>query len=509
MSSNGSSSFYAAIWLPQFQLQVVLRTRQVPRGAAAAVLDCDESGADAAEENKSRILHANQAAQRRHVEAGMTPSQALARCGGLLLWRRNAEEEAGVQQMLLQGAAQWTPDYESSQPGLCVLDLSHVREARQRAATCGREMKQWLEGMQLEARIGLAPDADLACLAARAAQPVLVLDDGDGKGSDWLARLPMAALQPSRAIAEVLETWGIHSLADFAALSREDIAARLGVEGALLWDVVKGDRGRLLRLARPSAGFREAFEFEHPVEMIEPLLFMLQRLLGDLCLRLAEAWLLASAVSLGLWFEDKTDYERTLRVAEPTRDAGLLLRVLHTHLDGRSAGAPIIAVSLELTPARPANQQTNLFERRLRDPNQFSETLARLEALLGRGNVGRVQLLPSRRPDAFTVVNYLDEKAATENARQKRERVTHGLPLRCFRPPKRISVVLNEGRPESIQAFGKDLPVTEAWGPWRMSGDWWDRHAWAREVWEIATTDGALYQLAREKRGWVLDGTFG
>ena len=369
-----------------------------------------------------------------------------------------------------------------------------------------------MEGAGLEGRIGLASHPDLACLAARAARPVLVLRETLGKEEDLLAQLPMGALQPSAAIAQVLALWGVETLAQFAALRRDDIAARLGVEGGLLWDVVRGGRERLLRLVRLPADFAERFEFEHPVEMMEPLLFMLRRMLGDLCQCLANVWLVASAMRLGLRFEDQQIYEKTLRVAEPTRDADLLLRVLHTHLEGRSASAPIVEVSVELTPVRPANLQTNLFERRLRDPNQFSETLARLEALLGRGNVGRVELLPSRRPDAFAVVSYLEgaSQRSTVNGQRLEQGKRHGLPLWRFRPPQAVEVVVRDGRPEIIHAPAGSQAIMEAKGPWLMSGDWWDRHGWAREVWEVSMVNGALYQLAWEKSGgWVLDGTFG
>lgn len=584
MSARNNPSFFAALWLPQFQLQAVLRGKDaithasslcgpagiLPAGFDAydsnarrqdacgtaqpgwlsyqnlpiAVLDCEEQSTSETEKNKCLVLHANEAAQRHHVAAGMTPSQAQARCVALKILCRSAEAETAAHQLLLECAGQWTPDYESSQPGVCVLDLSHVRDAAKQAESFGHQMRQWLEGAGLEGRIGLASHPDLACLAARAANRVLVLWEASGSEEDLLAQLPMAALQPSAAIAQVLALWGVESLAQFAALRREDIAARLGAEGALLWDVVRGGRERLLRLVRPPADFAERFEFEHPVEMMEPLLFVLRRMLGDLCQYLANAWLVASAMRLRLLFEDQQVYEKTLRVAEPTRDADLLLRVLHTHLEGRSASAPIVEVGVELMAVRPVNLQTNLFERRLRDPNQFSETLARLEALLGRGNVGRVELLPSRRPDAFAVVNYLEGvngqrldrgQRSTVNgqvseygtrSRAERDRLRScpkgepewrvnmskpcGLPLWRFRPPQVVEVVVRDGRPEMIHAPAGSQAITEAKGPWLMSGDWWDRHGWAREVWEVSTVNGALYQLAWEKNGgWVLDGTFG
>lgn len=504
--SARSSRYFAALWVPKFQLQAALRNTPIPPHEPVALLDCDEEGHLLSEENKSRVLHANEVAEKYHVSSGMTPSQAQARCVTLRLLRRHPETEAEVHQLLMDCAVSWTPDYESSQPGLCVLDLSQVRDVASRAAVCGQEMWQWLKSWGLHAQVGLAPHPDLACLAARAAQPVLALESTPENEDELLKRLPITALQPSAAIAKVLALWGVTTLAQFAALQREDIASRLGVEGALLWDVAKGGRERLLKLVRPPADFRETFEFEHPVEMMEPLLFMLRRMLNELCRRLADLWLVASAARLELRFEDGQTYERTLRVAEATRDAELLLRVLHTHLEGRNASAPIVALTLELMPVRPSNLQTQLFERRLRDPNQFSETLARLEALLGHGNVGRVELLPSRRPDAFAVTNFLETKTAAPS--QPPERLAYGLPLWRFRPPVFVDVILDKGRPSVIHAPAGCQTITEARGPWLMSGDWWDKHRWTREVWEVITENGALFQLASEPEGWVLDGTF-
>ncbi len=498
---------FAAVWLPRFQLQAVLRTDNAPRHVPFAVLDSDLQMSVHDAENKGRILHANEIAERAGVAAGMTPSQALARCGKLALRHRIADEEARASDELRQCAAQWTPDYEASQPGLCVLDLSRVRNVCEQ--NCGEQIRQWLAQRELEARVGFAANADMACLAARATDAVLLLDD---RGDDWralLQGLPVAVLQPSAHISEVLQLWGVRTLAQLAALPRADIAARLGMEGAMLRDMAAGGRERLLRLVRPVVDFREEMELEHSIESMEPLLFVLRRMLDNLCDRLASVWLVASAQRVVLRFEDKSTHERILRVAEPTRNAELLLRVLHTHLDSVSAAAPIAAVCLELTPTRSANVQTNLFERTLRDPNRFAETLAQLEAMLGAGNVGKVRLLPSRRPDAFALVNYLDASAATADTNESRESITHGLPLRCYRPPKPVSVLLQDGKPATLQTAEGHLTVTHSAQPCLLSGDWWDRHAWEREVWEIAASDGALYQLAREKQRWMLDGVFG
>ena len=193
-------------------------------------------------------------------------------------------------------------------------------------------------------------------------------------------------------------------------------------------------------------------------------------------------------------------------MAEPTRDVELLFRVLHTHLDGLSAAAPMNYVALEIHPTRPSGNQCQLFERALRDPNRFAETLTQIEAVLGVGRVGRANLLPSRRTDAFSVVGFNDRTATIPI-------IAHtpaSLPLRRLRPTPTVRVSLSNGKPGSFQQGREQHVITRVEGPWLLSGDWWDALTrWDKEVWTVQTEGGALYQLARQQDAWVLEGTLG
>ncbi len=510
---------YAALWLPRFQLQAALRAQPAPWRKPLAVLDSDLHAATpegGVAEHTGQVLHASPLAERGGIVPGMTASQAQARCSGLILMHRLPEEESRAHADLLRCASHWSPHYESTAPGLCVMEVSRVRNMRGRLEACGENMRQWLAQCGLQAQVGFAANLDLACLAVRATNGVLVLQHAgaaSGEDASLLQTLPVSVLQPTAALAEVLHLWGIRTLADLAALPRQQVAARLGMEGLLLWDIAAGGRERLLRLVRPEVSYAQTMELEHAVESLEPLLFLLRRMLDTLCARLAEAWLVASAERLTLKFENDQVHERVIQLAEPTRQAELLLRVLHTHLDGLTATAPIRQVSLVLTPSAPAPRQSLLFQRSLRNPNRFAETLAQLEALLGAGNVGRPMLLPSRRPGAFVLGNYLEDAPSQPSSKNDTpppaESITHGLPLRWRRPPCRITVMLRQGTPVAMHTPEGRLDITQSNAFCLLSGDWWDQHSWNREVWEVAASDGALYQIAREKSGWVLDGIFG
>jgi protein ImuB len=261
---------------------------------------------------------------------------------------------------------------------------------------------------------------------------------------------------------------------------------------------------------RPAPGFRIEEDLEHPVECLEPLLFVLRRHLQSLCERLGAAWRVAAAAVLELRFEDRTCHRRELRVAEPTRDVELLFRVLHTSLEGFTAAAPIKGLALELLAVVPAGSQTLLFERTLKDPNRFAETVAHLEAVVGPGRVGRVRLLPSRRLDAFVVTGFF-EGGLGPVLPGAAEMSPGGLPLRRLRPPPVTQVFLVNDRPAAFRAAQYSLAVTACDGPWLVSGDWWDAtQSWRREVWIVAGEDGGLYQLARQRSGeWLLEGLLG
>ena len=54
-------------------------------------------------------------------------------------------------------------------------------------------------------------------------------------------------------------------------------------------------------------------------------------------------------------------------------------------------------------------------------------------------------------------------------------------------------------------------------GPWRFSGDWWEREAWSRDEWDIAFKTApakwrviALYRLVHDLLGggWFVEGTY-
>jgi len=88
--------------------------------------------------------------------------------------------------------------------------------------------------------------------------------------------------------------------------------------------------------------------------------------------------------------------------------------------------------------------------------------------------------------------------------------------LRLFRPPLAANVTLLEGKPTHVSSWqGEELGGEILWaaGPWRSSGDWWEKEGWARDEWDIAVQAGTqivCYRLVGDLlRGqWLLEGTY-
>src|SRR5437773_2650825 len=94
-------------------------------------------------------------------------------------------------------------------------------------------------------------------------------------------------------ILAILHKWGIHTLGQLAALDKEQLAARLGLEAVRMWERTNGQSNRLLKFVRQPESFQESFEFENEIETAEPLLFMLCRFLQQFSFRLSAIYLVA------------------------------------------------------------------------------------------------------------------------------------------------------------------------------------------------------------------------
>lgn len=489
MKGGVSMKTYAVLYVPEFRLQALLRYSPELTDEPVALLEASGT--------KFLVAEANAKASANLVQKGMTPTQALARCAELQFLKGNLGHERSAQEVLLQTAENLSPFLESTGLGIATVELPQERgfpenELQQR-------LIRPLTLLGLNIRIGLARTPDLALLAARFASPIQIVTDA----ISFLSPLSLKALEPSDELLSVLCSWGINTIGQLLALPRTHVCERLGIEAVKLWERTAGGTTRPLRLIKPQEFFCESADLDNPVEMLEPLLFLLRRFLEQITSRLANAYFVAGKLRLVLRFETGTTYQRIFTIPQPTREVDLLFRMLHTHLENFTSEAPIIGLELAAKPTRPNEEQFGLLEKGLRDPHQFAETLARLGALVGSDRVGTAEIETSHHPDAFHLRAY----EVTEHSTEDSSSLLVGIPCLRFRPPIVAKIVLNDVLPAYLYSSRTTGQIKEVRGPWLLEGNWWEPRRWSREEWDIATDDG-IYRLVHIEDEWFLDGIY-
>jgi protein ImuB len=350
-----------------------------------------------------------------------------------------------------------------------------------------------------KASIAVAANPDAAICAARGFRNISVIPYSDeGK---FLAELPLTLLAPTPDLLETLERWGIRRFHEMAALPPLGIAERLGPEGLRLRELARGEVDRKLLLIEEPLCFEDEIELEYPVDLLEPLAFLLARMINGLATRLATRGLATDELRLRLALEDRTTHERTLRLPVPSLDTKAFLKLMQLDLEQHPPLAPVVKLWMSVNPVKPRAAQTGLYIPIAPEPVKLELTLARIRAIVGEDRIGSPELLNTHRPDAFRLTSLHHAVSPVRPAPAR-------LALRIFRPPRPAQVTLASGQPGFIAAPGIRGKVLEFAGPWRTSGDWWTTDPWSRDDWDIALSDGALYRLYCNPRGWFVEGSY-
>jgi protein ImuB len=396
-------------------------------------------------------------------------------------------------------AFQFSPAVEQTAADTVTFDASGLERLFGFAQDIAASLARRAAEIGVKASIAIAANPDAAICAARGFSGMSIIPYGDE--AKFLAPLPVGLLSPTPELQETLDRWGIRRFQDLAALPPLGIAERLGPEGLRLRELARGEMERKLLPLTDPLRFEDAIELDYPVELLEPLAFVLARLINALATSLAARALATNEIRLQLKLENRALHERTLRLPVPTLDTKAFLKLLQFDLSQNSPGAPVMAVRMAMNPVKPQSAQSGLFILSAPEPVKLELTIARLKAIVGPDRVGTPALLDTHRPDAFRITPAFVPSAPPPAPKFR-------LSIRLFRPPRAARVALDSGHPSFVTAGAIRGKILDLAGPWRTSGDWWTADPWLRDEWDIALSDGALYRLYCDPRGWFVEGSY-
>jgi protein ImuB len=510
---------FACLFAPDFPVQAVLRlepedTREVLKQSPIAVLDGPAS--------LPRVVASNEPARRAGIEMDMTRLQ-VETCGRVWLRKRSPANENAAQAALLDCATRFSPRVESTAPGTVILDLAGTEKLFGSVQVLTQKIALQAAEFGFELNIATAADPDSALYAARGFPGITLIPAGEE--AERLASLPVDVLSISPEMMGILDSWGIRNFHALALLPPVPIVERLGQEGLQLQKIARGETRRTIVPAAPAVDFIESFEFDDPVETLESLTFILNRLLQQVCARLAARSLATNELRLKLGLEvrqlksgeNKEFYERAWKLPLPIQDSKVLFRLAYLDLENNAQPAPIQKIIVQAVPVKPRHAQSGLFAPASLETEQLEITLARIRGIVGTADengvacVGSPRVLDSHKPDSFTVQPF---SGMNEDEEPDSSPAAPIISLRIFRPALETAVELAEEKPCSVSLRKKQLRVLAASGPWRSSGNWWSASsAWTRDEWDVAlkTAEGVGFYriyLDRIRNKWFVEGGF-
>ena len=497
----------ACLEVPDLAIAAIIRMRPELRAAAIAVTD--------GRGTRAPVIAASERARSAGVRDGMTAAQARLVCDGVVVCPHAPDAVRAAGSALADVAATLGPRVELTDDGTVFLDCEGSAALCATEAELATILAARARHQGLDAFVGIGSSKLTARIAARTSRGVRIVARTDEAA--YLAPLPITLLDPDAATAATLAAWGIVRIGQLAALPAGEVAHRLGPAGAPLVRMAHGDDDEPLRCRTAPTTIVEAVALEYGVDRLEPLLFLVRRLLDQLASRLALHGLACTELAVRLGLESGAAVTRTIVPAAPTTDAKVLLTLVRAHLERQPPADAIVALQIAGTATRVRPTQLDFFQPNGPSAAALAATIARLAALCGPDRVGRPICVDSHRPDAIGVGNFSrDEEHPDRGVADRRTddatrtATDTRIALRAFRPPAPVEVFESAGRLDYVRGPGFGGRVVHLAGPWHLRGEWWTADPYAREYYDVELSDGALYRIYRDRKtnAWFADGIY-
>ena len=532
----------ACVRIPQLALQVALRERyplyQRQRIAAVLVATQDRTEspkqlprrprAATADHTLLTVVAANENALECGVRLGTSLAAARGSCSELLALREAPEQTTHALNALADALGQFGPTVSIAAPDALFIDTTGVIP---RTSTGTQRTRHYGVDVSVHAILDVLRDQELQGVAAIASTPFAALalvSDAARRRPDLnpspapahetkeIERLGLNAVGLPQKAFHALHIVGIRTVGAFMALPGSSIARRFGQHAYSLWRQAHGLEHRALPPYTLEETIQEQTRCDDAIQGVEPLCFIIKRLLDrafsrlegrgqgietlslecalDTAYQLPPSGLEQLSLPMQLPHSERSGrtYETSISLGHPKRDTALWLQLIRSRLQRQAPNAPVTAICLRVKQADMLPpKQLELFG----DPEPLETidvTVARLAATLGI-----THFTPCLRED------YRPERAwemtSMHTAQHAAAPPPGPRPTRLLRAPKPLEYPETQGEPPGALE-----------GPERLVTGWWDNDPIARDYWVISDRWGRRSWIFREiaSSRWFLHGYF-
>jgi len=293
---------FSCVYIPDFPAEAIVRLEPELREQPLAVVE--------GKPPLLKVLAVNERGRQCGIEIGMTQVQAQGYVASIEMRKRAPGQEQAAHAALMDCACAMSPRVYGEAPDTVLLDMDGMDRLFGPPAKIARELARRVGELGMEANVGVASNVEAAIHAARGFAGITVIPRG--KEAERLAALSVDVLfdaheERSQEMLDALERWGVRTFRALALLPEIALSQRLGEAGVRLRKLARGEGSRPLVPTEAPLEFEETVELEEAIDLLEPLAFVLNRMLEQLCARLATRSLAAQELRLRMELDPQED----------------------------------------------------------------------------------------------------------------------------------------------------------------------------------------------------------
>ncbi len=442
------------------------------------------------------VYRLNAAAAARGIDPGMPLTAARSLCQTL----HAIEHDARREQHALEGLALWAMSFTSrvslQPPQGLILEIGASLTLFGGLDALRETMQRSLDALGFSAHRGIAPTPMAAWLLALEQRGRSVTRHDELRGA--LLPLPLSLLPIDRAQKTTLSRLGLQHIRDCLRLPRDGLTRRLGPQLLDCLDRALGQAPDARSFYSPPERFQAQVLLPEPVIHVQPLLFVLKRLLGQLAGFLRARDAAAQRLQLGLIKPFLPIETLQLTLLQPGRDPEQLFSLWRERLERHTLDAAVEGLELRVSRLLPLQPRSSDLLGAPSSGDDFMHTLERLRNRLGEQVIHQPISLADHRP----------ERAGQQVAFPAHWKVNSLPPL--LRPLWLLPT------PQALaqDSHGAPLlhgPLTLLSSPERIEAGWWDSGDLRRDYYVAQNPRRQrlwIYRQAGKTPAWFLHGLF-
>jgi len=511
--SRGSHSRAAVtrtivLWCPDWPVAAAVRAHGLDASVAIALIE------------KGQVFACSSAARRDGVKRGLRLREAQGRCPDLVALPYEPAIDIRAFEPVLEAIEEVTSGAQLLRPGMCAIRS----RGPSRFYGSDEEAALWLldtlDGLGIDARVGIADGPFTAEHAARSATRPRIRIVPEGGSADFLAPLPVSTLD-SPQLATLLQRLGIRTLAEFAALAVDDVAARFGRDGTRLHALSGGLDSRGIVPRTPPRELDSFIEFEPPLDRIDQVAFGFRASADRFIEAITAAKLVCTSIRVEIDSDAGETSERTWLHPRSFTAADVIDRIRWQLQGGSSESGLSSPISyLRVVPESVdaiGNHEQGLWGTAADE--RIHHGLSRVQSMLGHGGVLTAVVGGGRTlADRQNLIAWGDPPLpARELAPPWHGRLPDPAPSTVFEKRMPVTVVSAAGEPVTVDergvlsaapaglSAGTTFRRLTAWaGPWPIEERWWapPGPAGRCDRFQVVDDTGVAWLLVTETGAW-------